>query len=68
MTTSDSNSERPDAKATIPNTHRRDVTVERYGEQVIINGPRDGTVELKAPDEATQTAGAIQAVIPKAWK
>lgn len=67
MTTSDSTTE-PDAKATIQNTHRPDVTVERYGEQVIINGPRDGTVELEAPTEAVDTATAIQAVIPKAWK
>lgn len=66
MTTSDSTTD-PDATATLQNGHRR-VTVERYGEQVIINGPRDGTVELEAPDEAEATAGAIQAIIPKAWK
>lgn len=64
MTTSDSTS---DAKATVQNGHRR-VTVERHGEQVIINGPRDGRVELEAPTEAEATATAVQAVIPKAWK
>ena len=56
-----------DAIATIQHAHRR-ITVERYGEQVIVNGPRGGQVELDAPDEAVQIATAIQAVVPAAWK
>ena len=58
-----------DADVTIQHEHaHRLITVERYGEQVILNGPRGGQVELKAPDEAVQIATAIQAVVPAAWK
>ena len=65
--THDDTTRTADATATVQNTHRL-ITVERHGEQVILNGPRGGRVELKAPDEATQIATAIQAVIPAAWK
>jgi len=56
-----------DATVTLQNGRRR-ITVERHGEQVIVDGPRDGRLELEAPTEATETANALQAVIPKAWK
>ena len=56
-----------DAEVTIQHGHRR-ITVTRHGEQVILNGPRGGQVTLDAPNEATETATAIQAVVPAAWK